>query len=126
MGFRRKTTETAVPETKAVAKDVPVKKSSGGGKQYHNEVLTIFRRENGELFVTVDQKKAEGLKIQVNGKEVTAIYTNDVISELEKSVDSGKLSEEKAQEIANRMQNIQTKNGDTIAVVSKITLVTEG
>ena len=111
MGFRKKTNEVPKQE-QAPAKEAP--KSSGGKKTYHNNVLTVFKSSKDDgVFVSINPKA--DVEIKIDGKVVTGLISKDPIAELEKSVDEGRLTEEKAEAIAKKLQN----------VLANVTLVTE-
>lgn len=118
MGFRRRGPATEVAEptvapTKTATKAVPAK-SSGGGKTYHNDALTILEGKDGSFYVQVS-KKFEG-EITVNGKKVTGMISKDPMVQLQESVEAGRLSEEKAQAIADKIPEF---------IKANVTLVTE-
>ena len=117
MGFRRTGPKADVETTakelpKAAAKSAPA--SSGGKKTYHNDVLQILESKDGALYLQIS-KKFEG-EITVNGKKVTQMYSKDPMVKLEEDVEAGRLTEERAQEIADKIPTF---------IKSNITLVTE-
>lgn len=119
MGFRRKTQEAPKQETKSVgssSKTQQKQKSSGGGKSFHNDVFQILESKDGGMYLKLNEFKAEGLEITVNGKTVTGFISKDPMVQLEESVEAGRLSEEKAQEIADKIPEF---------VKANVTLVTE-
>lgn len=113
MGFRRGA--AGAPAAPAKVEDKPVKKASGGGgkKTYHNNALTVFQNKDGGVFVSINPKSE--IEIKIDGKLVTGIITKDPLVELEESVEAGRLTQKKADEIAAKVQNI----------LGNVTLVTE-
>lgn len=120
MGFRRnagKVAEAPKQEvTKTVVKAAPAVKSSGGGKTFHNDVLQVNESKDGGYYVKINELKAEGLTITVNGKTVTGFISKDPMVQLEESVAAGRLTEERAQEIADKIPTF---------VKANVTIVTE-
>jgi predicted nucleic acid-binding OB-fold protein len=117
MGFRRK--GTAVPvakeETKAAPVKTPAKGSTGGGKKtYHNNALTILEGKDGSLYLQINPKS--DIEIKVGGKVVTGMISKDPMVELQESVESGRLTEERAEEIAAKIPEF---------IKANVTLVTE-
>lgn len=119
MGFRRRgevaTTETkSATPTKTEVKDKPVAKGSGK-KTYHNDAITVFQNDDGSLSLSLNKRSS--VEIKVGGKVVTGFITKDPLAELDKSVNDGRLSEEKAEEIAKKIEKAN--------IVGNVTLVTE-
>ena len=118
MGFRRRgepapeTGKTTVAKTEV--KDKPVAKGSGK-KTYHNEAITVFQNEDGSVSVSLNPKS--NIEMKVDGKRVTGFITKDPIAELEKSVDAGRLDEDKAASIAEKLEKA--------GIVGSVTVVTE-
>lgn len=117
MGFRRKSTASAQVEEKVVTKEVTKggtgKKTSG--KTYHNNVLSILKgKEEGSVYVQINPKS--DVVIMIDGKKVTGMFSKDPFVELEESVEAGRLSPEKAEEIADKIPEF---------ILANVTLVTE-
>lgn len=118
MGFRRRgpvTEETTTPTAtaKPATKAAPTK-SSGGAKTYHNDALSIQEGKDGLFYVKVNPKFTGD--IMINGKKVTGFISKDPMDQLQESVEAGRLTEERAQEIANKIPEF---------VKANVTLVTE-
>lgn len=113
-GFRRR--EAAEPEAKVEAKaSKPVAKSSGGGaKKYHNNALTILESKDGSLYLQIS--KNSNVEIMVDGRVVTGMISKDPMVELEESVNAGRLTEERAEEIAAKIPSF---------IKANVTLITE-
>lgn len=117
MGFRRnsnKATETKQEEVKSTPQKASKSSGGGGGKTYHNNALTVMVGKDGDPYIVINNK-FEG-EITVNGKKVTQIFTKHPMKELEESVEAGRLSEEKAEQIAAKIPEY---------IVGNVTLVTE-
>lgn len=120
MGFRRRegTTGTKAEEKKVESK-LPASKakaSSGGsgGKTYHNNALTILESKDGSFYVQIS--KNSKVEIMIDGKVVTGMISKDPMVELEESVAAGRLTEERAEEIASKIPEY---------IKANVTLVTE-
>lgn len=122
MGFRRR---EGAPPPKAETKPAPSlgktpsKETKGaskgtGGKTYHNNVLTILENKEGSFYLQINPKS--NIEIKVDGKVVTNIYSKDPMVELQESVESGRLTEERAEEIAKKIPEF---------IKANVTLVTE-
>lgn len=117
MGFRRKTQEAPKQETKASAASKPAQKSkASGGKTYHNDVFDILEGQDGSMYLKLNEFKTKDLEITINGKTVTGFFSKDPMVALEESVEAGRLSEERAQEIADKIPEF---------VKARVTVVTE-
>jgi len=122
MGFRRREGAPAAPKaeekaTKSLGKGTPAKgndKGGGGKKQYHNNALTILESKEGSMYLQINPKS--DIEIRVGGKVVTGFISKDPMVELQESVEAGRLTEEKAEEIANKIPEY---------IKSNVTLVTE-
>ena len=113
MGFRRNANKASSTQSKP---SVSKGRSSGGSKTYHNDIFQINESQDGSLYLKLNEFKAKDLEITINGKTVTGFLTKDPMVSLEEAVESGRLSEEKAAEIAEKIPEF---------VKANVTVVTE-
>lgn len=114
MGFRRNANKASSTQSKpSVSKG---RNSGGGGKSYHNDIFQINESQDGSLYLKLNEFKAKDLEITINGKTVTGFLTKDPMVSLEEAVESGRLSEDKAAEIAEKIPEF---------VKANVTVVTE-
>lgn len=103
MGFRKKVSTEVKEEVKETKATPP---SSSGQKVYINDALTVVESKAGTIQLRVNEKTGVELFVKdQNGnlKAVTGFITKDPLEELEKSVEAGRLSAEKAEEIAKKI-----------------------
>lgn len=119
MSFRR-TGKAQAPQQEEKKQEAPKSnkssssQGSSGKPTYHNDVLTIMKNnKTGSAFLVFDSKT--DVEIFVNGKKVTKLLTKDTMESLQDAVEAGRISEERAEELADKMQNI----------LAKVTLVCE-
>lgn len=113
MGFRRNANKATSNQSKPSAK---TGSRNSGGKSYYNDIFQINEGQDGSLYLKLNEFKAKDLEITVNGKLVTGFISKDPMVSLEEAVESGRLSEEKAAEIAEKIPEF---------VKSNVTVVTE-
>ena len=115
MGFRRREATPVKEEETKKTLSKPVAKSSGsGGKTYHNNVMTILEGKDGSFYLALDKKST--IEIKIDGKVVTGMISKDPMVALEESVAAGRLTEERAEEIAAKIPEF---------IKANVTLVTE-
>lgn len=120
MGFRRNANKAQEqkPAPKQDSKPQGKTTSKSGGKSYYNDILQINESKDGSLYLKLNefQMEKQGVEILINGKKVTGAFSKDPMVQLEESVEAGRLTEEQADEIAEKIPEF---------VKANVTLVTE-